>query len=382
MTGIISVASAPNRPTILVFRRASRRFVKTDLNLSNVQGKPRESMSKLYILGGRQRKPGLKEATYQNEWYLYEAGLILEVDTDTGAAKTCVEYRTPREVRAGEHEAAHFHSGAIAGNKLYTCTSTEVLIYRIPDFQQIGYLSLPCFNDVHHVTPSSDGNLLVVSTGLDMIVKITPQGEILKEWSAFEEAPWTRFSRNVDYRRVVTTRPHVSHPNFVFELDGELWVTRFYQRDAISLNGSRRHIDIATEAPHDGFMLGDRICFTTVDCKIVLVNRKSLRIEDRINLREIQDRDGEVLPAWCRGLCPLDDRRFWVGFTRIRSTRLRENVRWVKTVLNEGTRIKPTHIALFDIAEKNCLKEIDLEPYGMNAIYGIFPAPNQESKSA
>jgi hypothetical protein len=32
---------------------------------------------------------------------------------------------------------------------------------------------------------------------------------------------------------------------------------------------------------------------------------------------------------------------------------------------------------LFDIAEKKCLKEIDLEPYGMNAIYGIFPTPSQ-----
>jgi hypothetical protein len=331
-------------------------------------------MSRLYVLGGRQRKPGLEEGTFKDEWYLYEAGLILEVDTESGAARTCVEYRSPREARAGEQSAAHFHTGAVIGNTLYTCTSTEVIIYRLPEFTQISYISLPCFNDLHHVIPASDGNLLVASAGLDMVFRITPQGEVVGEWSAFEEPLWTRFSRNVDYRKVVTTRPHVSHPNFVFELDGEIWVTRFYQRDAISLNGSHRHIDIATEAPHDGLVRGDKIFFTTVDCKVVLVDRSSLRIEERVNLRLIQDRDGEVLPAWCRGVWPLDDRHFWVGFTRIRSTRLRENVRWVKTVLNEGTIVKPTHIALYDIVDRKCLKEIDLEPFGMNAIYGIFPA--------
>ncbi len=331
-------------------------------------------MSKLYVLGGRQRKPGLKEATPQDEWYLYEAALILEIDTDAGTARTCVEYRSPREARAGEQAAAHFHAGVVRHNALYTCTATEVLIYQIPEFKQIGYISLPCFNDLHHVIVASDGNLLVVSTGLDMVVRVTPRGEVVEEWSVLDEAPWTRFSRGIDYRQVVTTRPHVSHPNFVFELDGEVWVTRFYQRDAISLNGSHRHIDIAVEAPHDGLVYGERIYFTSVDGKIIVVNRGSLRIEELVDLRKIQDRDREILPAWCRGLWLQDDRKLWVGFTRIRSTRLRENVRWVKTVLREGTVVKPTHLALFDIVEKQCLKEIDVEAYGMNAIYGIFPA--------
>jgi len=330
-------------------------------------------MNKFYVLGGRQRKLGLEDVTDQNEWCLYEAGLILEVDTEAGEAQARVEYRSPREVRAGNQAAAHFHTGTVYGNTLYTCTSTEVLMYQLPEFKQIGYITLPCFNDLHHVTPSSDGNLLVVSTGLDMVLKISREGKVVEEWSAIDEAPWTRFSRDIDYRQVVTTRPHVCHPNYVFELDGEIWVTRFYHRDAVSLNGSHRHIDIATEAPHDGLICGKRIYFTTVDGKIVLVNRDSLRVEERIDLRSIQDRDGEVLPAWCRGLWPLDERRLWVGFTRIRSTRLRENVRWIKTVLREGTIVKPTHLALFDIVDKKCLKEIDLEPFGMNAIYGIFP---------
>ena len=331
-------------------------------------------MSKLYVLGGQQRKVGLKAPTPQDEWYLYQTALILEVDTETGSARTCVEYQTAREARPGEQPAGHFHSGALIGNTLYTCTTTEVMIYEVPEFKLVKYISLPCFNDLHHVTPASDGNLLVVSTGLDMVFKITPAGEVVSEWTVVDEPLWTRFSRAVDYRRVVTTRPHKSHPNFAFELDDEVWATRFQQCDAISLNGSGKRIGIEVERVHDGIVSGERILFTGVCGKIVIANPRTLQIDQMIDLRAIQDRDQEVLPAWCRGLLPVDERTIWVGFTRIRQTLLRENVRWVKTVLGEGTVAKPTHIALFDIVDKKCLKEIDLEPFGMHTVFTMFPA--------
>lgn len=331
-------------------------------------------MSKLYVLGGRQRKVGLKAPTYQDEWYLYEAALVLEVDTETGAARTCVEYETPRELRAGEHKAGNFHSGALVGDTLYSCTMTEVLAYRVPEFQQVGYISLPHFNDLHHVTPASDGNLLVVSTGLDMVFKITPEGKVLAEWCVADEAPWSRFCHDIDYRVVITTRPHLSHPNFVFELDDALWVTRFEQGDAICLNQPGKRVVLNVYRPHDGVVCGKRIFFTGVEGRVVVVNRCALGVDEIIDLRKIQDGDKEILPAWCRGLMLVDERRIWVGFTRIRQTLLRENVRWVKTVLREGTVAKPTHIALFDIVSKQCLKEIDLEPHGMHTVFGIFPA--------
>jgi len=63
-------------------------------------------VSKLYVLGGQQRKVGLKAPTPQDEWYLYQTALILEVDTETGSARTCVEYQTAREARPGEQPAA------------------------------------------------------------------------------------------------------------------------------------------------------------------------------------------------------------------------------------------------------------------------------------
>ena len=329
-------------------------------------------MPKLYVLGGTQRKSLLKNPT--EEWHWYENALILEVDTDTGQVRTRVQYKTPPEARASEKSSINFHAATLLGNTLYTCTTTEVLIFRVPDFEQVGYVSLPHFNDVHHVAPSPDGNLLVVSTGLDMVVKCTLKGEVLEEFNVLGENPWERFSRTVDYRKVETTKPHGSHPNFVFELNGELWVTRFNQRDAISLNGSGGRINIATEKPHDGVLHGDSIYFTTVDGKLIIVNRNNLQVDEIVDLRKISDGAQQILPAWCRGLLPVDENKFWIGFTRIRKTQFKENVRWVKTIINEGTVMKPTHIALYDLTNRSCLKEIDLESHDMNGIYGIIAA--------
>ena len=326
-------------------------------------------MASLYVLGARQRDLFLRD---EEEWNLYEVALILQLDTETGSVRTCVEYKTPPEARASENSSSVFKSGTLADDILYTCTSTEVLIFKLPEFYRLGYVSLPCFNDLHHVTPKSGGDLLAAITGLDMVAKFSREGKVLEEWSVLPEPPWSRFSRTTDYRKVKTTKPHKSHPNFVFELNGEIWATRFRQRDAICLTNSVRRIDIAVESPHDGLYFGERIYFTTVDGRIVIANPLSLQVEKIIDLKKIDDQN--ALLGWCRGLLPLDDKRVWVGFTRIRKTRLHENILWVKSVFREGMREKPTHIALYDVLNMHCIQEFDLEAHGMNIIYSIFPA--------
>ncbi len=189
-------------------------------------------MSHLYVLGGKQRKLVFKK---EEEWNLYESALILKVDTESGNVETCVEYRTPSEARAHEHSSSTFKSGTLLGDVLYACTNTEVLVFSLPTFRLINYISLPCFNDVHHVMPSWDGTLLAAVTGLDMVVRFTVQGELLDQWSVLQQPPWERFSPAIDYRKVASTKPHQSHPNFVFELNRDVWVTRCVQRDAICL---------------------------------------------------------------------------------------------------------------------------------------------------
>ena len=328
-------------------------------------------MSFLYLLGGRQRKSLFKN---EEEQRLYEAALILLLDTSTGIAKVEIEYKTPPEARSSDEASHTFKSASLVGNKLYTCTSTEVLIFEVPSFKRIGYVSLPCFNDLHHVAPTPDGKLLTASTGLDMVVLFTPEGRVLAEWNVLGEDPWSRFSRDVDYRKVESTKPHQSHPNSVFQLGNDVWVTRLSQKDAVCLTTPGKRINIEVQRPHDGLVCGGKIYFTTVDGKIVIANRASLAIDEIVDLSEIHRvrHHDDVLLGWCRGIFPVDDRKIWVGFTRVRKTKFTENVMWIKHAFKEKER--PTHIALYDIEEKVCLQEIDLEPYGINIIFGIHPA--------
>jgi hypothetical protein len=48
-----------------------------------------------------------------------------------------------------------------------------------------------------------------------------------------------------------------------------------------------------------------------------------------------------------------------------------ENLVWMKHGLHETEA--PTRVALYDIVDKKCLKEIELEHAGINILFGILP---------
>jgi hypothetical protein len=326
-------------------------------------------MTHLYVLGGKQRNLLVKT---EEEWNLYESALILRLDTESGAVETCVEHKTRIDARAHDRSSSVFKSGTLVGDTLYACTNTEILVFKLPLFELVNYVSLPCFNDVHHVTPSRDGTLLAVSTGLDMVVRFTPQGKIVDEWSVLLESPWARFARDVDYRKIESTKPHQSHPNFVFELGTDVWVTRLRQRDAVCLTDRGKRIDISLESPHDGLVCGKNIYFTVVDGRLFVADADTLAMDKVVDFTQMDDPN--ALLGWCRGVLPLEQEKLWVGFTRVRKTRLHENVLWVKRLFKEGMIEKPTHISLYDIRNRRCLQEFDLEAHGMHIIFSIFPA--------
>jgi hypothetical protein len=326
-------------------------------------------MTCLYLLGGKQRSLLVNG---EKEWNLYESALILKLNTTSGVVQTCVEYESRSDARPHQRSACLFKSGALVGDLLYACTNTEILVFRVPAFEQLNYISLPWFNDLHHVTPCRDGTLLVVNTGLDMVVRITPEGAPIEEWDVLGGSPWQRFSRDIDYRKVASTKPHKSHPNFTFQLDGDVWVTRLYQRDAICLTDSAKRITIALESPHDGVVRGKEIYFTLVDGRGVLANADTLTVDRVIDFKAMDDPN--ALLGWCRGVLPVAHGKLWVGFTRVRKTRFLDNVLWVKHVFKDGMIDKPTHIALYDIENNRRLREFDLEPHGMNIIYSVFQA--------
>jgi hypothetical protein len=330
----------------------------------------------LYVLGGRQRKSSLTQTAPEEA--LYESALILEIDPETQESKVCVEYKSPPEVRASAESSILFKAGTLEGDNLYTCTSTEVLVYELPEFKLQCYVSLPCFNDLHHVCPTADGHLVVANTGLDMVVEFTCQGEVLRQWNVLGEDVWGRFSPDIDYRKVASTKPHRSHPSYVFRLGPDIWVTRHRQSDVLCLTRHDARINVGLEKMHDGHVEGDRIYFTTVDGNVVIVDRNTLQVTEVVDLKQI-DNERRALLGWCRGLMIVDQTKFWVGFTRVRKTKFMENINWVKHVFRDFD--KPTHITLYDISARKILREIDLEPHGINVVFSIFQAPESTGNS-
>lgn len=333
-------------------------------------------MNDLYIVGGQQKKGALNK----KEWHRHKQGLILRVNPQRGISEVCTEYVTPPEACATEDPSILFKAGTVEDGKLYACTPTEVLIYTLPHFEQFHYLSLPFFNDLHHVQPTAEGNLLIAVTGLDMVVEVTPLGEVLREWNVLGQDPWDRFSRQTDYRQVLTTKPHLAHPNYVFQIGKDIWVTRFEQRDAICLTQThpQRCIEIGVERPHDGNLYEEYVYFTTVDGHIVVANLNNGQVEQIVDLNEISETNGRIL-GWCRGLHILDRDHVIVGFSRLRPTKFRENLRWARhrLGLHKSAGNLPTRIALYNLKQHKLCWEQNLEEAEMSVIFSIHPVGEQ-----
>lgn len=323
-------------------------------------------MSHLYVVGGQQRHARTM-TEHERYWYKYEKGIILEINAETEVVQKRLEYVSPADVRPEQEAAILFKSATLENGSLYACTQTEVLIYGLPDFELQKRLSLPCFNDVHHVRPTAFDTLIVANSGLDMVLEITMDGEILHAWNTIGEDPWSRFRMDIDYRRVASTKPHLSHPNQVFFIGDEIWVTRFQQRDAICVTDQTKRIEIGLELVHDGYVHGDYVYFTTVDGRIAVANTKTLAVEEVIDLNSMSSSD--VLLGWCRGLL-IHDGEAWVGFTRLRLTKFRENLSWVRWGFKSHL---PTRIARYDLSRRCCVQEIDVQRYGLDAVFSLHP---------
>lgn len=320
----------------------------------------------LLLTGGEQRRPRTITAG-SGHWYKYARGRLLNVDSSTERVTDVLSYESPPDVIAEDEPAILFKQGTMGDGLMYLTTQTEVIVYRYPELEVAHYISLPRFNDVHHVRPTNRDTLLVVNTGLDQVLEMDYEGEVLKEWNALGKDPWDRFDATVDYRKVSSTKPYESHPNHVFTIDDEVFVTRFKQMDAVSVEDPSRRIEIGVERIHDGVVFGDHVYFTAVNGHVAVVDKESLELVELVDLAEIED--SNRLLGWCRGIAPDED-GVWVGFSRLRPTAVRENIAWVKSGFRKSM---PTHIARYDLKTRTLEQRIELEDYDFNAVFSIFP---------
>lgn len=316
---------------------------------------------------------GIEKPQKNDEWSGFKNGIALELDVQTGHCKRVIEYFSPEGNRPAKPDCSVlFKSGDIQDSELVVTTQTEVLIYALPKYDLVNSYSLKVFNDVHHAKKIANGNLLVCATGLDAVFAINKAGDIVEQWSTTEDDIWSKFSENEDYRKVLTTKPHSSHPNFCFDFQDEKFVTRFKQKDAISLTGDKR-FDIGVGGPHDGFVLGNEVYFTTVNGFIIGFN---IETTDKILVADLNDYEENKKRnlGWCRSLLMCNKEEAIVGFSRIRTSKFSDYLSWVKEKTGAGTtNAFPTRIVKYNLKEKRIDWTVNIEDFDMNAVFSILP---------
>lgn len=321
-----------------------------------------------YVTGGRQRahRGSLR-------WFTYDKAVILRVEPSTGAVEKVAEHITPPQFRAETDASIRFGAGHLIRDRFYVCTCTEVIVYSLPSFRQVSYITHPWFNDVHHVTVGPAGELVVVNTGLDMAMVMSPEGELLAEYPVCEEPLWTRFSRDIDYRKVATTQPHKAHANYAFYLNDELWVTRFERNDAVCLTNPERRMAILGGQPHDGVACDDEVYFTQVDGRISVFDANRLAIRASYDLVAPSGHNGPL--GWCRGIFVCGPDRAVVGFSKTRRTKFVEKLSWVRARFGDPdvAPSEPTRLARYDFDKGAMLWEMQLDDYELDAVFGVYP---------
>lgn len=313
------------------------------------------------------------DAVRRQEGARHAQAIIGLVDADRGSYRQLFAYESAVSLRPPEG-AMRFGAGCIDGGLLWTCTPTEVVAFELAGLRQVCSLSLPWFNDLHHVVRYRDG-VLVAATGVDRVIHCDLAGGVRRVWHVLEGEGAVAPPDGRDYRMVVSTKPHLSHPNYVFVVDDAVWATRFEQRDAVCLTDSYRVLSLGGERPHDGHVSGDDVTFTTVDGHVVIANIRS----GRVRRFDLQAMSGETASlGWCRGLAMPSCGLAVVGFSRLRPTRLRENLRWLK--YRFGMRSNPgnlpARVAGFDLDAGTMAFAVEVECHGLNAIFDVLPWPD------
>ncbi|GBL04228.1 protein involved in cellulose biosynthesis (CelD)-like protein [Glaciecola sp. KUL10] len=248
-----------------------------------------------------------------------------------------------------------FKSSSQSGSRIVTVTETEILELSEHTLAIEEVISHKGFNDLHHVI-KEDGRYLVANTGLDSVCEYRPITDELSQKFITDDSGMSRLKPDVDYRKIACTKPHFTHPNYLFSLQDELWVTRCDLMDAVSLDSNKR-IEIGGNLVHDGVVFKNNVYFTCVDGQIRVFDTHTLMLKHLVDLKDFVPN----LNGWCRGILPIATNLAVVGISKYRQSKKR---RFSK-------QHSHARLLLVDIFKRQVIWDIDTSQLGMDAIFGI-----------
>jgi len=301
-------------------------------------------------------------------WDFCTAGLVL-IDWDQKSIIRELSYVSPPET-AYIPGRMQFTQGCLNGDKLLVPTNSELVFVDLCSWKIEQVISLPHFNDIHHAAFLKNA-IYVCNTGLDCVLKLSPDGTLLETYSITDKPTWDVFDINLDYRKI-NTKPHQVHPNHIFELNDELWVTRCIQKDAVPLEDRSRKLNVGIGEIHDGIPANDLVYFTVTSGVVVGVDPKTGQAARVVDLNQNDTRNSQL--GWCRGFHLVDDHTAFVGFTSFRPTAWKNMAHWV---LQDGQRRLQSRIGLYDLTKPCLLDEMTFSgKWGGASVYSIFILPD------
>lgn len=314
------------------------------------------------LAGGTQRVAGVGDRDHEA---LYEEAVAAVLDTSTGALRAFHRHRDPPDVCGGQPDmVGHAFKGMHRdGRHWLLCTERNLLWVDGGGGVRRSW-SDPLLNDVHHAL-RHQGSLWVTSTGLDAVLEVRDD----QVWAVHPLTPGAdEPARDIDWR-TRSTRPHQVHPNHLFVHEGRVWVTRLHGRDAVEVGGEG-HWELGKERLHDGVLHEGCVWFTTVDGHLVAHDAGTGVCRRRIDLGVGSSRKRPL--GWCRGLA-FTGEVAWVGMTRIRATRWRQNLAFVRGLMRgvqHATR-HPTRVVGVRWRTGEVVAEWEVEEVGLHALFGI-----------
>jgi hypothetical protein len=310
-------------------------------------------------------KKAIDQTTDGYEGHVFERARIEVLDWEKRACTREIDYRPPPE-HLGEGCSVRFTGGCSYQGQWFQCSGTEIVVYDTRDWSVQQVISHPSFHDLHGVTVVND-EIAIANTGLDMVQFLDLSGRIVREVNLASVPTWERFDRATDYRCVVSTKPHEIHPNHLFQIDGQWWVTRFLKCDAVNLANPEERIDIGVGQPHDGIIRGDFIYFTTTNAHLVIADVATRKVVEIIDLNRFNPWGGKI--GWCRGL-EVDGDFAYIGFSRLRKSKWAGTFQVAKDALRR--RKRKSHIERIDLRQKKLVDSYDYETHGSSAIFSLM----------
>ena len=311
----------------------------------------------------------------KKEGFRFNGAVVQILDWKQKKVVKEITYTSPPE-HLGDGLSMQFKGATVYNNKYFVVTNTELLIYDLENWILEDVISHPTFNDLHGVMPN-EHKIYICNTGLEMVQVMDYHGKIIEEINIASTPTYERFSRQEDYRKIATTKPHEVHINHIFTIGDDIWFTRGNKRDAVNIYKQSEKISFRdlfspqeTILCHDGIIRGEYLYFTTVNAHIISIDPETRQVVNDLDINQINVSGKNI--GWARGL-ELTGNSLFLGVSKMRHSNFKEYTRWL---IQKRKMTMSSSILEIDYQKEKIVDLYEMENYQGHAIYTILQLPS------